>query len=183
MAGMDSNVRVCPYCGQPPGSGMFCDACGRNLSQVERVPTRAEWETDPSARAGPPPESSSLSDRCAAATAAFLAAMRAAGDPGAAKTPLRGGSVLRRSPRAWVLREVHRKNDDPTHYDYEPGLALTTEGRFHRLESEVRGWGQARFPVYVDSAAPDPIAMPVEERLIEELAALLREHDVTPPPG
>ena len=161
---------------------MFCDACGRNLSEEERLPTRAEWEIDPSARAGAAAEAPSLADRCAAATAAFLAAMQAADDPGAAKTSVLGGSGLRRRPRAWVLRPVHRNNDDPLHYDYEPGLALTTEGRFHRLESEVRGWGQARFPVYVDAAAPDPIEMPVEERLIEELAAVLREHDVTPQP-
>jgi hypothetical protein len=181
MAGMDSQVRVCSYCGQPPGAGVFCDACGRNLSQVERLPTRAEWEIDPSAPAAAPAESPSLADRCATATAAFLTAMRAAGDPGAAKTSFLGGSVLRRRPRAWILRQVHRNNDDPMHYDYEPGLVLTTEGRFHRLESEVRGWGQARFPVYVDAAAADPIEMPVEERLIEELAAVLRDQGVTAP--
>jgi hypothetical protein len=160
---------------------MFCDACGRNLSQIERLPTRSEWEIEPSARAAGVSESP-LADRCAAATATFLAAMRAAGDPGAAKAPLLGGSGLRRRPHAWVLRHVHRKNDDPMHYDYEPGLLLTTEGRFHRLESEVRGWGQARFPRYADGANPDPIEMPVEERLIEELAAVLRDNDVMPQP-
>jgi hypothetical protein len=118
-------------------------------------------------------------ERCAAATAAFLTAMHAAGDPGAVKTSFLGGSLLRRRPRAWILRQVRRTNDDPIHYAYEPGLVLTTEGRFHRLESEVRGWGQARFPVFVDAAAPDPIEMPVEARLIEELAAVLRDHGVT----
>jgi hypothetical protein len=179
---MDSQVRVCVYCGAPPGAGVFCEACGRNLSQVERLPTRAEWESGPPARATAPAGSPSLADRCAAATATFLTAMRAAGDPGAAKTPFLGGSVLRRRPRGWILREVHRTSDDPMHYDYEPGLVVTTEGRFHRLESEVRGWGQARFPVYVDAAAPDPIEMPVDERLIDELAAVLRDHDVTPHP-
>jgi hypothetical protein len=179
---MDSEVRVCPFCGQPPGAGLFCDACGRNLSQIEQLPTRSEWEIEPSAGAATASESRPLADRCAAATATFLAAMRAADDPGAGKATLMGGSGLRRRPRAWVLRQVHRKNDDPMHYDYEPGLVLTTEGRFHRLESEVRGWGQARFPRYVDAADPDPIEMPVEERLIEELAAVLRENDVTPQP-
>jgi hypothetical protein len=176
---MDSEVRVCPFCGQPPGIGLFCDACGRNLSEVEQLPTRAEWEIQESASAS---ESRPLADRCAAATAAFLTAMRAAGDPGAAKASLRGGSGLRRRPRAWVLRDVHRKNEDPLHYDYEPGLLLTTDGRFHRLESEVRGWGQARFPLYVDAADPDPIEMPVETRLIEELSAVLRDNDVVPEP-
>jgi hypothetical protein len=177
---MDSDVRVCPFCGQPPGIGLFCDACGRNLSQVEQLPTRAEWEIAPSASATGGSEPRPLADRCAAATATFLAAMRAAGDPGVAKAPLLGGSGLRRRPRAWVLRHVRRKNDDPMHYDYEPGLILTTKGEFHRLESEVRGWGQARFPRYVDGASPDPIEMPVEERLIEELAAVLRDNDVMP---
>jgi hypothetical protein len=173
---MDSEMRVCPFCGQPPGVGTFCDACGRNLSALERLPTRAEWELAPSAAPGP----RSLADRCTAATESFLAAMHAAGDPGVAEAPLRGGFGLRRSrrPRAWVLRPVDRENADPLHYEYEPGLLLTTEGRFHRLESEVRGWGQARFPRYVDTAKRDPIEMPVEERLIEELATVLRDNDV-----
>jgi len=42
---MEVDARVCPYCGEPPGSGVFCAACGRNLGAVERLPTRAEWET------------------------------------------------------------------------------------------------------------------------------------------
>ena len=183
MPGMDSEVRVCPFCGQRPGVGVFCDACGRNLSTVERLPTRVEWELGQS-ESPAAADSRPLADRCAAATAAFLAAMRAAGDPGAAKAPLSGGSGLRRTrrPHAWVLRQVNQLNDDPLHYEYEPGLLLTTEGRFHLLESEVRGWGQARFPRYADVAAPDPIEMPVEERLIEELAAVLRGNDVPQPP-
>ena len=172
ITGMESEVRVCPFCGQRPGGGIFCEACGRSLSAVERLPTRAEWESGTSA-------STSLAESCAAATAAFLDAMRAAGCPGAAKAPLPGGSGLRRTrrPNAWVLRPVGRDDPDPWHYEYEPGLLLTTEGRFHRLKSEVRGWGQARFPVYLDTADPEPIEMPVDERLIEELAAVLRDTD------
>jgi len=181
---MDSAVRVCPFCGQRPGVGVFCEACGRSLSAVERLPSRAEWETEQSASATTGSAPPSLADRCAAATATFLAAMRAAGDPGAAKAPISGGSGLWRArrPQAWVLRHVHRIDDDPMHYDYEPGLLLTTQGQFHRLESEIRGWGQARFPVYHDSASSDPIETPVEERLIDELAAVLRENDVTAQP-
>jgi hypothetical protein len=184
---MDSDARVCPFCGERPGAGTFCEACGRNLSALERLPTRAEWELEP-----PPSPSAALADRCTAATESFLAAMRAAGNPGATRAPFAGGSGLRltRRPHAWVLRPVGREDADPWHYEYEPGLLLTTEGRFHRLESEVRGWGQARFPRYVDTATPDPIDMPVEERLIEELASVLRDHDVsarppltTTPPG
>ena len=36
------------------GAGVFCDACGRNLSQVEQLPTRAEWERTASAGASEP---------------------------------------------------------------------------------------------------------------------------------
>ena len=54
---MASTERVCPYCGEPPGPGVFCAACGRNLAAVERLPTRAEWEAGasaaPGARRGP----------------------------------------------------------------------------------------------------------------------------------
>jgi hypothetical protein len=179
---MESDARVCPFCGERPGVGTFCDACGRNLAALEQLPTRAEWELEPSP--SPTAASGTLADRCTAATESFLAAMRAAGNPGATKAPLSGGPGLRltRRPHAWVLRPVGRENADPLHYEYEPGLLLTTEGRFHRLESEVRGWGQARFPRYVDTATSDPIDMPVEERLIEELATVLRDNDVSAQP-
>jgi hypothetical protein len=120
----------------------------------------------------------SLAERCSAATAAFLAAMRAAGEPGAGKLEPLGGSLLRRRPRGWIVRKVERTSDDPRHYTYEPGLALTTDGRYLRVESEVRGWGQPRFPRYTDGVRPDPIELPAEERLIEELSAVLREHGV-----
>jgi hypothetical protein len=58
----------------------------------------------------------------------------------------------------------------------EPGLVLTVEGRFHRLHSELRGWGQRDFPHYHHTVEPNPIDMPVTERLIGELAAVLRAH-------
>jgi hypothetical protein len=181
---MDSDARVCPFCGQRPGVGTFCDACGRNLSALERLPTRAEWEIEPSPSPTAVSGTRSLADRCTAATESFLAAMRAVGDPGATRAPLSGGFGLRRTrrPRAWVLRPVGRENADPLHYEYEPGLLLTTDGRFHRLKSEVRGWGQARFPRYLDTAERDPIEMPVDERLIEELATVLRDNDVIAEP-
>jgi hypothetical protein len=172
---MESDVRVCPFCGQPPGPGMFCEACGRNLAAVERLPTRAEWAGGVTS-----PDPGLLADRCAEATAAFLAAMHATGDPGATKTPTPGGSGLRRArlPHSWVLRAVRREPDDDLQH-YEPGLVLTTEGHFHRLESEVRGWGQRDFPRFHDTVDPDPIELPVEERLIDELAGVLRDNDVT----
>ena len=46
----------------------------------------------------------------------------------------------------------------------------------------MRGWGQRDFPRYVDTPDPDPIEMPVEARLIEELAAVLSDNDVIAEP-
>jgi hypothetical protein len=181
MPGMDSDVRVCPFCGQPPGAGVFCEACGRNLAAVERLPTRAEWETARPAEADADPRP--LEERCAVATSAFLAAMHAAGDPGAVRVPTSGGSGFRRARRqeGWVLIPVRHYDDEPTRYD--PGLVLTTEGRFHRLGSEVRGWGQRDFPRYHETIDPEPIDMPVEGRLIAALDALLGANDVAAEPG
>ena len=89
MSGPDE--RVCPYCGAPPG-GVFCASCGRNLASVERLPTRAEWELTTVADDRP------LADRCAEATAAFLAAMNAAGQLAAVRADaLVGGDAHRAS--------------------------------------------------------------------------------------
>ena len=41
---VDEDARVCPDCGVPAGSQPFCASCGRNLTTVERLPTRDEWE-------------------------------------------------------------------------------------------------------------------------------------------
>jgi hypothetical protein len=170
---MESDVRVCPFCGAQPGRGMFCDSCGRNLAAVDRLPTRAEWETAAPASSAEA-DGRPLDERCAEATAAFLATMHAAGDPGAVKLSWAGGSVFRRTnrPQTWVLRAVHREGDELLRY--EPGLVLTTEGRFHVVESEVRGHGQRDYPRFHDTVDPTPIEMPVEERLVDELAAVLR---------
>jgi hypothetical protein len=168
---MDPSTRVCPFCGEPPGDGMFCAACGRNLAGVERLPTAAEWQRPADA---PPPLGP------AEAATAFLAAMHAAGDPGAKKIPVGKPSALGRTKhvRGWVVRPVDREDfDGPKRY--EPGLVLTVDGRFHRLDSELRGWGQRDFPVYYHSASADPIEVPPEERLEEPLAAVLAANDVT----
>ena len=171
---------MCPFCGEPPGDGVFCIACGRNLAAVERLPTRAEWATRESApvdgAAAPPHD-----ERAAQAVAAFLAAMRAAGCPGTTRTPMPEAKpgLLRRTPQAegWVVRPVVW--DDPEWpRRHEPGLFLTTEGTFHRLDSEVRGWGQRNFPVFHDTAGAEPVPTPADERLIEDLTALLAEHGV-----
>jgi hypothetical protein len=155
---------------------MFCEACGRNLAAVDRLPTRAEWEQEQGgADPGVP-----LEERCAAATTAFLSAMHAAGDPGAAQV-LRKPPGFRKPkpPEGWVVRPVSRDPDDEDVTRYVPGLVLTVEGNYHVLESEVRGWGQRDFPHFVDSAAPEPIELPADARLPSELDAVLREHGVS----
>lgn len=175
---MHSDARVCPFCGNPPGAGVFCATCGRNLSAVEQLPTRAEWEASRPAAADERP----LAERCTEATAAFLATMHAAGDPGVTRMPVTrtSGWGRTRHVQAWLLRPVGRDEDeDVRHARYDPGLVLSTDGAFHRLDSEVRGWGQRDFPQYYDSVAPEPIEMPVEERLIGELEAVLRENGVS----
>jgi len=174
MAVMEPGARVCPFCGELPGPGVFCEACGRNLAAVEQLPTRGEWEAG-----APAAPDESLAERCAEAVAAFLAAMHAAGDPGTADVFPRGSGLRRaKHPKAWVLRKVAREPDDDDFRRYEPGLALTVEGTFHVIESEVRGWGQRDFPRFVDTPAPDPIPVPADPRLPSELDALLREHSL-----
>ena len=105
---MESDARVCPFCGERPGAGVFCESCGRNLAAVERLPTRAEWETAGRSDGRP------LDERCAEATGAFLAAMHAAGDPGTGALPLSGRSGPFRTPHvdAWVVRPVQHDPDD-----------------------------------------------------------------------
>jgi hypothetical protein len=164
---MDSGTRVCPYCGEDPGTRIFCAACGRNLAGVERLPTREQWARP-------------LAERCAEATAGFLAAMHAAGDPGVVETPTASRSTLRRAPTVpgWVVRPVDR-DDDVVPRRYAPGLVLATDGRFHRLDSELRGWGQRDFPQYHHTVGADAIDPPADERLIGELAAVLRAHELS----
>jgi hypothetical protein len=173
---MDPATRVCPFCGEPPGAALFCAACGRNLAAVEQLPTRAEWE------ATRPPEHGGAEgtpeQRCADATAAFLAAMHAAGDPGVTRTPKARQKALGRTGHVdgWVVRPVDRDEEDLRTGRYVPGFVLTIEGDYHRLDSEVRGWGQRDFPRYFHTVSPEPVEPPVDDRVIDELAAVLREH-------
>ena len=169
----DSQARVCPHCGEPPGDGVFCSACGRNLAAIDRLPTRAEWEIAGTQDDRP------LADRCAEATATFLAAMHAAGDPGTKKTAMAGRSGFRRRKRVegWVVRAVERDDHLPPQR-YESGLVLTVEGAFHQLDNEVRGYGTRDFPSYEHTVGPEPVEMPIEARLIAELGALLTANGV-----
>ena len=169
---VDSDPRVCPHCGEPPGEGVFCAACGRNLSAVDRLPTRAEWEIAGTQDDRP------LADRCAEATAAFLAAMHAAGDPGTKRTPLSAPPGRRPPVEGWVVRAVDRDEHLPPKR-YEPGLVLTVEGAFHQLDNELRGYGTRDFPSYEHTVAPEPVAMPIEARLIAELGSVLAANGLT----
>jgi hypothetical protein len=159
---VDPSTRVCPFCGEPPGEGVFCAACGRNLSGVERLPTAAQWSAP--ADAG---------QRVSEATDELLAALRAAGEPGAKEYQAGAPRPFRRTPavRGWVVRPVDREDfEQPKRY--EPGLLLSVDGRFHRLDSELRGWGQRDFPTYHHTVSPDPVEPPRDQRLLDELAAL-----------
>jgi hypothetical protein len=164
---VDPSIRVCPYCGDPPGLGVFCGACGRNLADVARLPASAAWN-----------------DRKADATAAFLEAMRAAGNPGATEVPTAKRSAFRRarSLRGWVVRPVDREDFEAPRR-YVPGLVLTVERQYHRLDSELRGWGQRNFPHYVHTASPDPVDPLLDERLRDELSAVRAANGVGDAPA
>jgi hypothetical protein len=159
---MSGVTRVCPYCGEPPGEGVFCAACGRNLAGVEQLPTREEW-----------------AGGAAVTTEAFLAAMRAAGNPGATRTPLPSSGLFKRTGHVegWVVRPVDREDfEEPKRY--EPGLVLSVEGRWHVLQSELRGHGQRNFPHYEHHVDPDPVDPPQDGRLSADLAAVLEANGV-----
>ena len=99
--------------------------------------------------------------------------MRAAGNPGVERFPTPKPSAFRRAGRveAWVLWPVDREDFEKPRR-YEPGLVLTVDGRFHQLDSELRGWGQRNFPYYAHTASLEPVEMPVGERLLAALAAV-----------
>ena len=164
-------MRVCPHCGEPPGDGVFCAACGRNLSAVEQLPTREEW----AARHAAPPEVS---------IPAFLAAMQAAGNPGTERLPVAvKSSPFRRTPKVtgWIVRPVDRE-DFAEEKRYQSGLVLSVDGAFHVLDSELRGWGQRDFPAYHQTVQPDPVEPPADGRLDGELGAVLRSNGLSAGP-
>jgi hypothetical protein len=187
IGGMDPATRVCPFCGEPPGAAIFCAACGRNLAAVEQLPTRAEWEATRPAEDGTLEQRSAddaaggtLEQRSAGATAAFLAAMHAAGDPGVTRTPKARQKAFGRTGHVdgWVVRPVDRDEEDLRKGRYVPGFVLTVDGDYHRLDNEVRGWGQRDFPRYFHTVSPEPVEPPADDRVVDELAAVLREHGV-----
>ena len=162
------DARVCPHCGEPPGEGVFCAACGRNLA-ASRPAADARRSGRSPARADDRP----LSDRCAEATAAFLAAMHAAGDPGTKRTQMSGSGWRRRHVDG--LGASARSSATITFRPSatSPASSSPSTGTFHVLDNEVRGYGTRDFPAYEHTVAPDPIEMPVEPRLIAELGTVL----------
>ena len=165
---MEPGARVCPFCGEPPGPGVFCAACGRNLAAVEQLPTREEWELS-SAPASEPVESGTV------ALPDFLAAMHAAGNPGTTKVTRTEPGFLGRAQyvHGWVVRAVDRDPDDPK-AGYEQGLFVTVAGHLHRLTSKTRGIGMRDGVRYVDLVGPE-ITDPVDDGpRAGELADVLR---------
>jgi hypothetical protein len=110
----------------------------------------------------------------AGATAGFLAAMKAAGNPGATDIPSGKPRAFRRAAavRGWVVRPVDRE-DFAEPRRYEPGLVLSVDGSFHRLDSELRGWGQRDFPHYAHMASAEPVDVTADALVPGELAAVL----------
>jgi hypothetical protein len=158
---VDDDTRVCPFCAQPPGPGVFCEACGRNLADVERLPTAREQAASTAS--------------VPAAVSEFLEAMHAAGDPGSVRIPCGKPRAFRRTPQltGWIVLPVDREDfEEPRHY--EPGLLLSLEGTFHRLDSELRGWGQRDFPRYEQRVSPEPVEPQADqgERILAALAEL-----------
>ena len=152
---MDPETRVCPFCARPPGPGMFCEACGRNLAGVERLPTAKELTA---------PEPMSLE-----------AAVRDVLDTMPATVEIQRGKrrAFGRTPQltGWIVVPVDRE-DLETPRRYEPGVMLSVDGAFHRLDSELRGWGQRDFPQYEHRVSADPVDVPVSEDLLAALERL-----------
>ena len=160
---MDPETRVCPFCGRPPGPGMFCEACGRNLAGVERLPTARELTA-------PAPVSLETAIRDC------LDALDAAGSPAAVEIQCGQRRAFGRTPRltGWIVVPVDREDfEEPRRY--EPGVVLSVDGTLHRLDSELRGWGQRDFPQYEHRVSADPVEVPETEELIAALARLPRK--------
>jgi hypothetical protein len=165
---VDPETRVCPFCGRPPGPGVFCERCGRNLSGVERLPTASELAAA-QACAGSAAEPADVQT----AVREFLDTMRATGNPGTVEIHSGKPRAFGRTPRltGWIVVSVDRE-DFATPRRYEPGLVLSVDGTFHRLDSELRGYGQRDFPQYQQRVSSDPVELPADEEVIAALARL-----------
>jgi hypothetical protein len=157
-------TRVCPFCGRPPGPGVFCESCGRNLANVEQLPTADEFVAE--------------HQDLPAAVGEFLQAMHAAGDPGTKK--LRAGKPrVFRTPHitGWIVVPVDREDfEKPKRY--QAGLLLSVDGAFHQLDSELRGHGQRDFPHYEHSVSLEPVEPRADQqqRILDALISLRGPH-------
>ncbi len=72
----------------------------------------------------------------------------------------------------WIVLPVDREDFEEPHH-YEPGLLLSLDGTFHRLDSELRGWGQRDFPRYEQRVSPEPVEPRAdqEQHILNALAA------------
>jgi hypothetical protein len=139
---------------------VFCERCGRNLSGVERLPTASELSTaDPT--------------DVPTAVRHFLETMNAAGNPGTVELDRGKPRAFGRTPHltGWIVVPVDRE-DFTTPRRYESGLVLSVDGTFHRLDSELRGWGQRDFPQYQHRVSSEPVEPPADADLLAALARL-----------
>ena len=108
----------------------------------------------------------------------FLETMRAAGNPGTMQLPCAKPRAFRRTPQitGWIVLPVDREDFEKPHR-YEPGVLLSVDGTFHRLDSELRGWGQRDFPLYAQRVSPEPLELPAdqEQHILNALAAMHSE--------
>jgi hypothetical protein len=143
---------------------VFCERCGRNLSEVERLPTASELTGTGSTAEGADVQS---------AVREFLEALRAAGNPGTVELDAGKPRTFGRTPHltGWIVVPVDRE-DFVAPRRYEPGLVLSVDGTFHRLDSELRGYGQRDFPQYQHRVSRDPVEPPAAEVVIAALAQL-----------
>ncbi len=143
---------------------MFCEKCGRNLAGVERLPTARELT---------PPAPVSLDT----AIRDCLDTLRAAGNPATTEIPCGKRRSFGRTPQltGWIVVAVDREDFEEPHR-YEPGLMLSVDGTLHRLDSELRGWGQRDFPTYEHRVSADPVEVPATDELIAALARLHARH-------
>ena len=114
-------------------------------------------------------------ERVETAVQEFLAAMREAGNPGTVEVR-RGKPRMFRTPKltGWVVIPVDREDFEKPRR-YEPGLFLTVDGAFHRLDSDLRGYGTRDFPRYELHVPEEPIEPPDDERALEALDRLASE--------
>jgi hypothetical protein len=107
---------------------------------------------------------------------AFLKAMEAADNPGTVRLACAEPRAFRRTPQitGWIVLPVDRE-DFETPHRYEPGLLLSVDGAFHRLDSELRGWGQRDFPRYEQRVSPEPVEPRADQvhRILDTLTEML----------